>query len=71
MDLAALFEPGTHSFSGTVKSWQNGFAEIITDSGISIPLVAEGQPPLPEGTRITFSARKYRPLYQMLDVKAR
>lgn len=71
MDLAALFEPGTHSFNGTVKSWRNGFAEVITDSGISIPLVAEGQTPMAEGTRITITARKYRPLYQMLEVKQR
>jgi hypothetical protein len=71
MDDPDPFEPGTQTFSGTIKAWRKYSAEIVTDSGLSILFhVQQGQPPVPEGTRVTITARKYRPRYLMLSVTA-
>lgn len=69
MDPSHLLEPETHVFTGVVTSWHNGIGELVTDSGIFVPLVVEGHPPIVEGTRITISAKKFRPIYQVLAVR--
>lgn len=71
MDDPDPFEPGTHTFSGTVRAWRTHTAELVTDSGLSVLFhVHQGQPPVPEGTRVTITARKYRPRYLVLSVSA-
>ena len=46
-------------------------AELVTDSGLSVLFhLQQGQPPVAEGTRITVTARKYRPRYLVLSVTA-
>ena len=57
------FEPGSHSFSGTVRGWTNEYAEFVTDSGLVLFLDTRGQAPVPQGTRLRIEARKYRPCY--------
>ena len=59
-----LFEPGTQVFTGVVRSWSGAFGELVTDSGLSVIFVVQGQPQPLVGERITISARKYRPVYQ-------
>ena len=63
-----LFEPETHVFTGTVKFWRGDYGELLTDSGVTVPLVTQGHPPLREGTRVTLVARKFRPLFQVEKV---
>lgn len=63
MDDLDRFEPGTHSFSGIVRTWTEGTAELITDSGIVLFLDTRGQPVVPAGTRIMIETRKYRPCH--------
>jgi hypothetical protein len=63
-----LFEPGTHQFTGTVKVWQGGYGEVVTDSGVHVPFVTTGHPPVREGTRVTLVVRKYRPLFHLDEV---
>lgn len=63
------FEPGTQTFSGTVRAWRNNSAELLTDSGLCVLFhLQQGQTPVPEGARITVTARKYRPRYLLLNV---
>ena len=65
------FEPSTHSFTGTVRSWRRFSAELVTDSGLSVLFhIQPGQPPVAPGTRITITARKYRPRYLVMSVTA-
>lgn len=65
------FEPGTQTFTGTIRSWRNNTAELVTDSGLSVLFhIQQGQQPVPEGTRITVTTRKYRPRYLVLSVAA-
>ncbi len=68
MDYPAQLEPGTHVFTGTIKAWRGDYGELLTDSGVTVPLVTQGLPPLPEGTRVTLVARKFRPLFQIEKV---
>jgi hypothetical protein len=63
-----LLEPGTHVFSGTVRVWANGYAELFTDSGVTVQLVTGGHPNLHDGARATVVTRRYRPLYQVEEV---
>ena len=64
-----LLEPGTHVFSGTVRVWGSDYAELFTDSGVTIQLVTQGHPDLRDGARVTVVTRRYRPLYQIEDVR--
>lgn len=63
MDDLDRFEPGTHSYSGTVRTWTETTAELMTDSGIVLLLDTRGQPVVPAGTRIRVETRKYRPCH--------
>lgn len=63
MDSFAPVEPDTHVFTGTVKAWHSDYGELVTDSGVTIPVVTRGLPPLPVGTRLTLVARKFKPLF--------
>jgi hypothetical protein len=64
-----LLEPGTHVFTGTVRVWRNDYAELYTDSGVTIPLITQGLPALRDGARLTVVTRRYRPLYQVEEVR--
>ena len=61
-------ESDTHVFTGIVRAWRSDYGELITDSGVTVPLVTRGLPPLPEGARVTLVARKLRPLFQIEKV---
>jgi len=67
-----LFEPGTQIFTGVVRSWSGAFGELVTDSGLSLIFVLQGQgqgEPQPKvGERITISARRFRPVYQAATI---
>jgi hypothetical protein len=63
-----LFEQGTHVFTGTFKARHGPFAELVTDSGLSVTLTTEGNPQLLEGARVTVVARKYLPRYHMIKI---
>ncbi|AHB49511.1 hypothetical protein W911_15650 [Hyphomicrobium nitrativorans NL23] len=63
MDELDRFEPGPHSFSGTVRAWIGNTAELVTDSGVVLFLDTHGQQPVPVGTRIHVETRKYRPCH--------
>ncbi len=63
-----LLEQGTHVFSGTVRVWGNDYAELFTDSGVTIQLVTQAHPMLRDGERVTIVTRRFRPLYQVEDV---
>jgi hypothetical protein len=65
-DKAEFFEPGTYVISGTVKLWRADYGELLTDSGVTIPIVTQGHPMMLEGARLTLQTRKLRPLY-MID----
>jgi hypothetical protein len=58
-------EPGAHTFTGVVKTWQRDYGELLMDSGVTITLLTYGHPPMTEGTRITITARRLRPLFQI------
>ncbi len=64
-----LLETGTQVFSGTVRVWGNDYAELVTDSGVTVQLVTRGHSHLRDGSRVTVVARKYRPLYQIEEVR--
>ncbi|MFT3729814.1 MAG: hypothetical protein QM780_18645 [Hyphomicrobium sp.] len=64
-----LLEPGTHVFSGTLRVWGSNYAELLTDSGVTIQLVTQGSPSLRDGARVTVVTRRYRPLYQVEEVR--
>ncbi|MBS0253484.1 MAG: hypothetical protein JSR78_20690 [Proteobacteria bacterium] len=64
-----LLEPGTHVFSGTVRVWSSDYAELHTDSGVTIQLVTQGLHGLRDGARVTVVTRRYRPLYQVEEVR--
>ncbi len=63
-----LFEHGTHVFTGTLKTWRGAFAELVTDSGLTVTFTTAGNPRLSEGARITIVARKYLPRYHMVKI---
>ncbi|AGK57263.1 hypothetical protein HYPDE_27918 [Hyphomicrobium denitrificans 1NES1] len=52
-------------FSGVIKVWRTDYGELITDSGVTVPLVTRGYPTVPIGARVTIIARKYKPLFQI------
>lgn len=58
-----MFEADTHIFTGVVKEWGPNWGELVTDSGLAIVFVTRDQPLVPQGTRITVNARKFRPRY--------
>jgi hypothetical protein len=64
-----LLETGTQVFSGTIRLWGADYAELLTDSGVTIQLVTRGHPQLRDGARVTVIARRYRPLYQVEEVR--
>lgn len=68
MDDLDRFEPGTQTFSGTVRIWTANTAELVTDSGLVVLLDTRGQPPVPPGTRIAIETRKYRPCHFVTKV---
>jgi hypothetical protein len=68
MDDLDRFEPGVHTFSGTVRVWATNTAEIVTDSGLVVFLDTQGQSPVPPGTRVALEARKYRPCHLVTKV---
>jgi hypothetical protein len=63
MDDVDLFEPGSHVFTGVVRSWTGNYGELVTDSGLSVIFVIQGQPQPMIGERITIKARRYRPVH--------
>lgn len=63
-----LFEPGTQVFTGVVRSWTGAFGELVTDSGLSVIFVLQGQAQPQVGERITISARRFRPVYQVASL---
>lgn len=65
MDEPDPFEPGDHVFTGTVKTWRGTYGELLTDSGVTVPLLTQGQPQVPEGARVTLVTRKLRPRFQV------
>jgi hypothetical protein len=65
MDEPDPFEPGTHVFTGTVKIWRSGYGELVTDSGVTVPLLTQGHAPVREGARVTLVTRKLRPRFQI------
>jgi hypothetical protein len=64
-----LLEPGTHVFSGTIRVWGSDYAELFTDSGVTIQLVTRGHIRLRDGARVTVVTRRYRPLYHVDEVQ--
>lgn len=70
MDDLDRFEPGVHTFKGTVRVWTQGTAEVITDSGLVLFLDTRGQPPVAPGARVEVDTRKYRPCHFVVKVTA-
>jgi hypothetical protein len=62
------FEPGTHTFTGVIRMWSAHSAELVTDSGLAIVFGTQGHQRIPEGTRITITAKKYRPRYLLVGI---
>lgn len=52
-------------FSGVIKVWRTDYGELLTDSGVTVPLITRGYPAVPIGARVTLVARKYKPLFQI------
>lgn len=52
-------------FSGVIKVWRGDYGELLTDSGVTVPLVTSGYGSIPVGARVTLVARKYKPLFQI------
>lgn len=71
MNSFAPVEPDQHVFTGTVRAWHRDYGELVTDSGVTVPLVTSGLPALPVGTRLTLVARKLKPLFQIEKVVKR
>ncbi len=71
MDDLDRFEPGIHTFNGTVRIWTPSTAEVVTDSGLLVFLDTRGQPPVPAGARVTIDTRKYRPCHLVTRVAVR
>ena len=58
-------EDESQVFSGVIKVWRTDYGELLTDSGVTVPLVTRGYPAVPIGARVTLIARKYKPLFQI------
>jgi len=65
MPNSGPLEDEAQVFSGIVKVWRSDYGELLTDSGVTVPLVTSGYRPLPVGARVTLVARKYKPLFQI------
>jgi hypothetical protein len=66
------FEDGVHTFTGIIRTWRTSTAELHTDSGLSVQIhIPQGQPPVPEGARVTVTARKYKPRYLITAIQPR
>ncbi len=63
MDESDPFEPGSQTFVGTIRFWRGGYGELVTDSGVTIPLSTQGQPAFRVGARVKIVARKYKPRF--------
>ena len=63
------FEPGSHAYSGVVKSWTERSGELVTDSGLLLIFSTQNQPMVAPGKRVTLTLRKFRPRYAVVDVK--
>ena len=61
-------EAGSHVFSGCITVWRPPFAEIVTDSGLTVPLTIDGVGTVAEGTRVTIVARRIKPRYQVVKI---
>ena len=70
MDEIDPFEPGSQIFVGTVKFWRNGYGELVTDSGVTVPFTMPGQSALRVGARVRIVARKYKPRFFAESVTA-
>jgi hypothetical protein len=70
MDEIDPFEPGSQIFVGTVKFWRNGYGELVTDSGVTVPFNTQGRPALRVGMRVRIVARKYEPRFLAEDITA-
>jgi ribosomal protein L35AE/L33A len=68
MDYAHPVEADSDVFTGTVRVWRGDYGELFTDSGVTVPLLTRGLPPIAVGTRLTVIARKFKPLYQIQKV---
>ena len=62
------FEPGTHVFTGVIKQWTDRNGELVTDSGLLISFNTQNQPPVPVGSRISLTFRKFRPRYALVGI---
>ncbi|MEQ1578886.1 MAG: hypothetical protein ABL894_14715 [Hyphomicrobium sp.] len=62
------FEPGSHAYSGVVKSWNERSGELVTDSGLMIIFSTQNQPLVEPGKRVTLTLRKFRPRYAVVGV---
>jgi hypothetical protein len=71
MNNSAPVEPDTHVFTGTITAWRSDYGELVTDSGVTVPLLTRGLPAMPVGTRLTLVARKFKPLFQIERVTKR
>ncbi len=65
MNEPDLFEPNEHVFTGTVTSWEQSYGELVTDSGVVVRFITEAHAPMSSGTRITISAKRFRPCYKI------
>lgn len=70
MDEIDPFEPESQIFVGTIKFWRSGYGELVTDSGVTIPLNTQGQPAYRVGMRVRIVARKYKPRFFVEAVTA-
>ncbi|MFN0219468.1 MAG: hypothetical protein ACKVP4_11720 [Hyphomicrobium sp.] len=70
MDDPEAFEPGDHVFTGTITTWNANFGELLTDSGVSVPLLTQGVTRMRVGARVTILARKLRPRFVIQRVDA-
>ena len=71
MDEADPFEPESQIFTGTIKVWRNGYGELVTDSGVTIPLTIKDQPAFRVGARVKIVARNYKPRFFVETVTVR
>jgi hypothetical protein len=63
------FEPGSHAYSGVVKSWTERSGELVTDSGLLLIFSTQNQAVVAPGKRVTLTLRKFRPRYAVVEVK--
>lgn len=64
-----LLEADTHTFIGTVASWNGSYGVLLTDSGVRLHFMADEKSKVEQGMRIAISARKFKPLYRAVSLK--